>query len=241
MVKIKEFVVSVWGDFACFTRPEMKVERLSYPFMTPSAARGVLDAIYCKPQEFCWRVDRIDVMNSIRFIALRRNEVKDRISERAIMAAIKGGPAPVVVADATRDSSGSDQMGRTQRQTIALRDVEYRIHAHITPRDGFQVRAKALEEQAQRRMLGGKCFYQPYLGCREFPAYFELCAADDTRAPLPHSMDIGLMVYDVFNLDFVETGTASPFISLFRANLNNGTLHIPPWESPAVLKPERGG
>jgi len=227
--------LEVWGDLACFTRPEAKVERFSYPVMTPSAARGVLDAIYCKPVEFGWRVGQIDVLNPIRFITLRRNEVKDRISIAAIQKAMKGNEPPVIIADATKEMVGTDQLGRTQRQTVALKDVRYRIHAHICARPEFVHRLKGLEEQAERRMASGKCFYQPYLGCREFPGFFAF--SQDDRAPVDETLDLGYMLYDVFDLDKVVIDEAPPFISVFQGRLEKGVLKVPAWESPEVLRP----
>jgi len=232
---MQTFIVEAWGDFACFTRPEAKVERFSYPVMTPSAARGVLDAVYAKPEEFGWRIDRIEVLNPIKFIALRRNEVKEKINANTVKRAMAGGAAPMVLCDATKEMTGSDMMGRTQRQTMALRDVRYRIHAHIHPRPGSPGRIRALEEQAARRVASGKCFYQPYLGCREFVAYFGP-ALDETR-PVMESIDIGWMLYDVFDLDRVVRDEARPFISLFQASLDKGVLDVPAWESDQVHKP----
>ena len=229
-------VVEVWGDFACFTRPETKVERFSYPVMTPSAARGVLDAIYAKPVEFSWRVNKIEVLKPVQFIALRRNEVKEKISERAIVTAFtKGGELDPVIADTNKELSGTDAKGRTQRQTIALKDVRYRIHAHIKPRSGLGSKQKAIEEQALRRISKGKCFYQPYLGCREFTGYFAL--ADSDKQIEPVTMEIGWMVYDVFDIDMPVIDAAAPFVSIFRAQLVNGVMEIPPWESNMVIKP----
>ncbi|NLL18464.1 MAG: type I-C CRISPR-associated protein Cas5 [Clostridia bacterium] len=233
---MNQFVVEIWGDFACFTRPEAKVERLSYPVMTPSAARGVLDAIYAKPVEFSWRVTKIEVLKPIQFIPLRRNEVKDKISERAVRVAVqKGGELEPIIVDATRELYGTDAKGRTQRQTIALKDVHYRIHAYLQPRPNMLNREKALISQANRRIQSGKCFYQPYLGCREFAGYF--APGDDERQPINETIDLGWMLYDVFDLDQVNIGNAKPFISLFKAKLENGILHVPPWESPEVRKP----
>jgi len=234
---MKHFVVEVWGDFACFTRPETKVERLSYPVMTPSAARGVLDAIYAKPLEFSWRVHRIEVLKSIQFIALRRNEVKDKISAAAVLKARNGAEGPLIIADGTKDLMGTDAAGRTQRQTIALKDVRYRIHASIMPRKGFAHAAKALEEQAERRLVAGKCYSQPYLGCREFVGYFE--PSSGHGSPVAITDDIGWMVYDVFDLDAIDIDHAPPYISLFRAELKEGVLEIPNWESALVRKPDR--
>lgn len=234
---MKTFIVEVWGDLACFTRPETKVERFSYPVMTPSAARGVLDAIYSKPVEFGWRIGQIDVLNPIRYIALRRNEVKDKISLNSVYKAMNGGDAPLVICDTTRDMSGSDQVGRTQRQTMALKNVRYRIHASIHTRRGFENKRTALEEQAQRRIEAGKCYYQPFLGCREFIAYFEL--ADLQKQPINEITELGWMVYDTFDLEEVVIGEAKPFISLFNATINNGVINIPPWESDMVRKPPK--
>jgi CRISPR-associated protein Cas5d len=231
-------VLEVWGGLACFTRPELKVERFSYPVMTPSAARGVLDAIYCKPMEFGWRVNRIEILRPIRYIALRRNEVKDKISVPAVQSVMaSGGQISPLIADATRGMTGSDQQGRTQRQTMALVDVHYRIHARIQPRPQFDVRMTALVEQARRRIEGGKCFYQPYLGCREFAAFFAPVAGDGGVPPQPVNLDIGYMLYDVFDLDEArDDGYARPRISLFRATVSGGVLEVPAYEDPAVRK-----
>lgn len=231
------FKVEIWGDFACFTRPEAKVERLSYPVMTPSAARGILDAIYAKPKEFSWRVSRIEILKPIQFIALRRNEVKEKISERAVLSAARRGRElePIIV-DATRELYGTDAKGRTQRQMVALKDVHYRIHAYIKPRQAN--RLKAIQAQAQRRISGGKCFYQPYLGCREFTGYFSP-SGDNFLSPVEDiNMEIGWMLYDVFNLDEVVIGNATPFVSLFAAQVKRGVLEVPPWESELVKKPQ---
>ncbi len=233
---MSEFVVEVWGDLACFSRPETKVERFSYPVITPSAARGVLDAIYAKPIEFSWRIKRIEVFEPIQFIALRRNEVKDIISERAVRSVSqRGGELEPVVVDAAREMYGTDAKGRTQRQTMALKNIRYRIHAYIQPRKGMENRINSLKSQAERRITGGKCFYQPYLGCREFVGYFS--PAQENKDPIGESIDLGWMLYDVFDLDKVTSGDAKPFISLFKAKLENGVLHVPPWGSPLVHKP----
>lgn len=160
-----------WGDLACFTRPEMKVERVSYQVMTPSAARGVLEAILYRPQ-FRWQVRRIAVKKPFRFLAFRRNEVKSRLSTR--------NPQPLMADE-----------DRTQRNTLALRDVEYVIEASLvtTPLAGERRKPAIYEEDKgpdspikylsmfQRRAEKGQCFMQPAFGCREFPAYFELADA----------------------------------------------------------------
>lgn len=232
------FEVEVWGNLACFTRPELKVERFSYPVMTPSAARGILDAIYCKPREFGWRVDRIEILNPIRYIALRRNEVKDKISLRAVQAVMRsGGEISPLIADATKEMVGDDQHGRTQRQTMALVDVRYRVHAHIQPRPDFSEKIKALAEQMARRLNTGKCYWQPFFGCREFPAFFQP-AEPSGPPPQPIDLDIGYMLYDVFDLNHVQDdGFAQPRISLFHARVHHGVLEVPPYESAEVVKP----
>ena len=117
-------VLEVWGDFACFSRPEMKVERFSYPIMTPSAARGIFDAIYFKRTEFRWQIRRIEVLSPPTFIPLRRNEVKDKAPERAIQQWMSGkAPPEPLWADGTSEELGTDMKGRTQRQTMALKNV----------------------------------------------------------------------------------------------------------------------
>ncbi len=210
---MKEITIEVWGDFACFTMPEARVERLTYPFPTPSAARGILSAIYVKPKEFNWRINRIEVLNPIRYISFKRNEVKCTVSSEPI----------------------STEEERTQRQTVALQDVRYRISASIIPRPAFAERETQLYEQALRRIRGGKCFCTPSLGLREFVCYFE--ESDGTRQPIQQSMDAGLMVYDLFGPDDVEvTKKMKIRMSLFHAVMENGVIQVPPYDSPEVLK-----
>jgi len=238
-VEAKDQAIEVWGELACFTRPEMKVERFSYPVITPSAARGIYDAIYCKPAEFRWQITRVEVLNPISYIALRRNEVKDRVpSERTILKWMKGEAEPEPLwADGDRDLLGTDMKGRTQRQTMALRDVHYRLHARVHPWRGFEDGLQGLEMQFRRRASAGKCVYQPYLGCREFPAFFELIGVvGSPTVPLEVNMDIGLMLYDVFDLSRPGDCESAPRISLFRAEVRAGVLHVPDYESAAVLK-----
>lgn len=209
-----EIVLEVWGDFACFSNPAGgKVERLTYPFPTPSAARGILSSVYSKPSEFFWQVNRIEVLNPIRYISFKRNEVKSTVRDKPIY---------------------TDE-DRTQRQTVALRDVRYRIAASICPRESFSGTAEQLYAQALRRIRGGKTFAQPALGLREFVAYFE--ESDGARQPIPEDMDVGLMVYDVFDLhDFEVRKKARPQLSLFHAVMKQGVIQVPPYDSPEVLK-----
>jgi CRISPR-associated protein Cas5d len=244
-------VLEVWGDFACFTRPEMKVERFSYPVITPSAARGIFDAIYWDGKRdgkeihpyFYWQVTRIEVLEDPRYIALRRNEVKDKVPGTAILNKwMSGKEAPEPLwADGGKDELGTDQKGRTQRQTMALKNVRYRLSARIVPKSrNDSVKLNACFE---RRARAGKCFQQPYFGCREFPAFFEYI--DDPRAkpacPISLTRPLGLMLYDVFDLTREAVNeNAKPFITLFNASLHEGVLEVPAFDSPAVKKPGRG-
>ena len=209
----REIVLEVWGDFACFTDPASKVERRSYPVPTPSAVRGILSALYSKPPEFYWQVMRIEILNPIRYISFKRNEVKSTVKDMPIYA----------------------DEDRTQRQTQALRDVRYRITAEICPRPDFRGTVEQLYAQAMRRIRGGKTFYQPSLGLREFVAYFE--ESDGSRPPIQESMDLGLMVYDVFDRhDWAVRKKAKPILSLYHARMENGVIEVPPYDSPEVLK-----
>ena len=217
---MNEIKIEVWGDFACFSRPESKVERLTYPVITPSAARGILSAVYSKPVEFYWQIRQIEVLKPIRYATFKRNEV--------INSKIGRKPGPMLVED-----------DRTQRQTVALRDVRYRITAEIIPRPDFKGTVNQLYEQAKRRIHSGKCFFQPSLGLREFVYYFDEATDDE---PINESMDIGFMLYDVFDLHKYEvTKTAEPYVSVFHAVLENGVMNVPDFDSSEVLKPERGG
>lgn len=229
--------LEVWGDFACYSRPELKVERFSYPCITPSAARGIFDAIYAKPAEFRWQVNEIEVLAPPSYIALRRNEVKDKVNVNAVADFMTGKREPEPIwADGDRDLLGTDEKGRTQRQTMALKNVRYRLHAEILPWPEHRARQTALEAQFLRRAERGKCFYQPYFGCREFPAYFKLAEPRAEPRPIPLDLDIGLMLYDVFDLSRPGTAHDLPSVSLFRAVLRGGVLRVPEYSSPDVLR-----
>ena len=242
--------LEVWGDLACFTRPEMKVERFSYPVITPSAARGIFDAIYWDGKRdganmrpyFHWQVTRIEVLELPRYIALRRNEVKDTVPGTATLNKWMSGKEPPVPirADGGKDELGTDQKGRTQRQTMALKNVRYRLTAKITPKPGNDW--GKLNACFQRRARAGKCFQQPYFGCREFPAFFEYIEDPSSHPSLPIPLDqhLGFMLYDVFDLSReVVKGTDKAFITLFDASLVGGVLDVPPFDSEAVKKPGR--
>ncbi len=243
--------LEVWGDLACFTRPEMKVERFSYPVITPSAARGIFDAIYwdglrerqgresiMRPY-FHWQVTRIEVLAMPRYIALRRNEVKGRVPGAATLNKWMSGreqPEPLW-------ADGDDETaGRTQRQTMALKDVRYRLTAEIVAKPGFHSDRNKFDACFERRARQGKCFQQPYFGCREFPAFFEYLPNPGAApaSPAPFDQHLGWMLYDVFDLDKERVKTdETPFISLFEARVVKGVLDVPPFGSEAVRKPGR--
>jgi CRISPR-associated protein Cas5d len=242
----QRYTLEVWGDLACFTRPEMKVERYSYPVITPSAARGIFDAIHWhsvdgKPT-FRWQVHKIEILTLPRYIALRRNEVKDKVPPAVTIGKWMDGTKEVspLFADGDRETLGTDQKGRTQRQTMALKDVRYRLHGEIRPWPGFEREVAKADTMFARRADRGQCIYQPYLGCREFPAYFRLVKDPVAEPPpIPLDMNLGWMLYDVFDLSRPGSTTDSPRISLFQATIRNGTLEIPLYESSAVRKPPR--
>lgn len=234
--------LTVWGDLACFTRPELKVERFSYPVITPSAARAVFEAIYWKPK-FRWQVTRIEVLHWPRYIALRRNEVKDRApSPDTILSWALGRAEPEpLLADADKETTGSDAKGRTQRQTMALKDVRYRLYAEIRPWSQFQNELPGMEAQFRRRAAAGQCIYQPYLGCREFPAFFELCDEQEPEAPVALDLNIGWMLYDVFDLSRPGSNEDPAHVSIFEAKVCGGVLEVPEYTEDRVRKPPRGG
>lgn len=202
--------VTVWGDFACFTRPELHVERVTYPVMTPTAARGVLEAIFWKP-EFRWSIREIAVLNPIEYTGIMRNEVNSRASERSARAWEKAGIGGFVASE-----------DRAQRNTLALKDVRYVIRADIDLRTGVDAPEAKYRDQFRRRVERGQCFAQPYLGCREFSAFFAEPTAEDT--PLDLSMTLGRMLLD---LDYANgrSGDARP--RFFNATLDRGVMRIP--------------
>lgn len=244
----KTHTLEVWGDFACFTRPEMKVERFSYPVITPSASRGIFDAIYwegirdkdgMKPY-FHWQVERIEVLEMPRFIALRRNEVKGIVPGTAKLNKwINGQETP----EPLWADSADPTTGRTQRQTMALKNVRYRLTARIMPKAQFSApeQINKFDSMFERRARQGKCFQQPFFGCSEFPAFFEYVQSDEgQRPPVAFNQPLGWMLYDVFDLRRDIVRDDRPFISLFDATVVNGVLEVPSFESEQVRKPERG-
>jgi len=196
--------VKVWGEYACFTRPEMKVERVSYPVMTPSAARGVLEAIFWKP-EFRWLVREILVLQEIRIFSIMRNEV--------------GTKAPASPPSRPYYADGD----RQQRHTLALSDVAYIIRADIelTNRGTGEHPAK-YRDQFRRRVERGECRHQPYLGCREFSAFFAPTTGQEQ--PITGDLSLGQILFD---LDYQGAdGRVTPIF--FEAVLDNGALRVPP-------------
>lgn len=190
--------IKVWGDLACFTRPDLKAERQSYPVMTPSAARGVLDAICWRPSMF-WAVRSIAVLRPIRFIGFRRNEVTEKAGAQMVP----------IVADNVR----------AQRFTLALRDVAYVIEAdaRLTPKSAPDETPMKFAAMFERRVAKGQCFTQPCLGLREFAAFF---APDDGETPIQVDQDLGTMLHD---LHYGATTEAR----FFHARLDGGIMTVP--------------
>lgn len=201
--------VKVWGDFACFTRPEMKVERATYPVMTPSAARGVLESIFWKPQ-FVWRIEQIQVLKPIKYFSILRNEVNGRASLRAAQGFVANGGGY----DSTAD--------RAQRHTLALRDVAYLIKADIDLRPEVTDDVAKYRDQFRRRVASGRCFATPYLGCREFWASF--APPDGSERPIDVTEELGPMLLD---LDYATDGSGRGTPRFFDARLEGGVLSIP--------------
>lgn len=214
--------LEVWGDYALFTRPEMKVERTSYDVMTPSAARGLIEAIYWHPG-LKWCIDRIQICNPIRFTNIRRNEVKSTISARSASTVMDRGEGALYL------STSEDIQ---QRAALLLQDVRYVISAHfeMTDRAAPGDNPGKFQDIVKRRINRGQCYHQPYFGCREFPAQFRLC---EEIPPCPEelqgSRDLGWMLYD---LDYSDPQNIQP--RFFRGVLEDGVLTVPPWDSEEV-------
>lgn len=229
---MKNWCLEVWGDFACFTRPEMKVERMSYDVITPSAARAIFESILWKPA-IRWNITKIEVLRPIRWISVRRNEVNKKITS----------PSP-------KQMTNNHLLGmyiedeRQQRAGLLLKDVHYRIHAYfdflanegtINPSNSEiwsgeeeKVRFESAQESPakyaamfERRASKGQCFNQPYLGCREFSCSFKLVKqTSDLLQPISDSRDLGFMLYDI---NF--TDKKNPIPQFFRAIMTNGTIN----------------
>jgi CRISPR-associated protein Cas5d len=211
--------VEVWGDFACFTRPELKTERVSYPTMTPSGARGVLEAIFWKP-EAVWQVRRISTLAPVRWFNIRRNEVSDIPALEPIVRQAAGD------ADWRYDA----ETDRDQRATLGLRDVRYRIEADLVPKTKTDGDFAKYRDQFRRRVDRGQCFTQPFLGTREFTAFFG--PATDC-APIPWDDHLGLMFW---GFDYTTRPIRSGW---FSARVDRGVLEIP--DRPLPDSPPAGG
>lgn len=207
---MRTFCLKVWGDYACFTRPEMKVERVSYDVITPSAARAVFEAILWKPA-IRWRVTKIEVLNPIRWISVRRNEVGKVASVDSALTAMNRGTGGLGL-------YVEDE--RQQRAGLFLRDVAYRIHAgfEILPGAGGNNTPGKFLDMFERRAGKGQCVMQPYLGCREFAAHFELSDGMG-EAPIEDTRDLGWMLYD---LDYGKEITPR----FFCAEMKNGVIDL---------------
>ena len=214
--------VEVWGDYALFTRPEMKTERVSYDVMTPSAARGLLESIYWHPG-MKWCIDRIHVCSPIRFTNIRRNEVKDTISARKVKTVMEKGQGELNLA--TPESI-------QQRAAMVLRDVHYVIDAHfdLTENAAPGDNAGKFQDIIKRRLERGQCYSMPYFGTREFPAHFRRCTE---LPPCPDELkgvrDLGWMLLD---MDYTNPQNITP--RFFRASLTDGVMVVPPWDSEEV-------
>lgn len=204
--------MEVWGSDACFTRPEMKTERVSYDVITPSAARGIVEAVYYHPG-LRWVIDRIYVLRPIRFTNLRRNEVKDKISSGNALQAVNGtAKEPYIV------TSKSIQ----QRAALMLQDVHYVIEAHfdMTDRAAPSDNPGKFQDIVKRRLRRGQCFSQPYLGCRECTAHFRLWEGGEIPA-IAETRDLGWMLFD---MDYSDPENIQPMF--FRAQMVSGVIDL---------------
>ena len=203
-------LIEVWGDYACFSRPEMKTERVSYDIITPSAARGLVEAIYWHPG-MKYHIDRIYLLNPVRFTNIRRNEVKSTLLSSAALSAAKGGAAPVLYTSADIQ----------QRAALVLQDVHYVIECHFTMTDKAAPgdNPGKFQDILRRRLNKGQCYHQPCFGCREFPANFREWPAGEPIPALPVTQDLGFMLYD---LDYADPENIRA--QFFRAKLVDGVL-----------------
>jgi CRISPR-associated protein Cas5d len=212
------------GPLACFTRPELKVERVSYPVMTPSAARGILEAVLWKPA-IAWRIERIQTLKEIKFTSFRRNEVNSKANSPSAKVIQSGGQVGHYFADEDR----------SQRNTVALSDVDYIIEASFTftDRAGPDDNVPKFIDMFDRRLHKGQHFHQPYLGCREFAA--DVVPAEKAPPPINLTRDLGLMLWDI---EFSPKGNRPHY---FPAQLKNGILNVPEDPVTALLSAGQGG
>ncbi len=227
--------LKISGDYALFSRPEMKVERVSYDVITPSAARGVLEAIYWKPQ-IRWIIDEITVLNPIRFTNIRRNEVSSKIPVKGATGVNAGMKDPNIVPNMAVDQN------RQQRASLVLKDVAYLIKAHVAVLDYKMERngQAVTEDEAvgkhldmfKRRARKGQAFHHPYFGCREFPVDFELIENVSDLPPPDESLngekDLGYMLHDIeFEQEHSTKKVKSTVPHFFRAQMTNGVITVP--------------
>lgn len=207
--------LEVWGDYACFTRPEMKVERVSYDVMTPSAARGILEAIFWHPG-MKYVIDRIHVLSPIAFANIRRNEVKSKVSASAVYEHMTGGGKDLYL-----NTSEDIQ----QRAAMVLQNVRYVIDAHfelVPDKMGAGDNVGKFSEMLKRRIEKGQCYHRPYFGCREFPVQFQMWEEKDIPTAYPNeTRNLGFMLFD---MDYHDPQNIRPMF--FRAKLENGVLDL---------------
>ncbi len=224
----KEFCLEVWGDYACFSRPELKVERVSYDVITPSAARAIFEAIFWKPA-IRWEITKIEVLNPIKWENIRRNEVGAVASVNSLK--------PLYI-----------ENNRQQRNSLLLKDVHYRIYAKLVfipirlrPKETINPnRSNSSDENPMkyyemftRRASNGQCFNQPYLGTREFSCSFKLVSSpeDIHKAPIPEDKDLGIMLYD---MDFSDKKNITALF--YHAQMVQGVITVPPFDSENILR-----
>lgn len=215
--------VEVWGDYALFSRPEMKVERVSYDVITPSAARGLLESIYWHPG-LSWKIDRIYVCNPIRFTNIRRNEVKDIVSGSSVKSVMKSGKGEIYIA-----TSESIQ----QRAAMVLKDVRYVIEAHFDMTDNAAASDNPgkFQDIMKRRLERGQFYSMPYMGTREFPAHFKPCGEiPECPDELKGTRDLGWMLLD---MDYTDRSDIQP--RFFRATMTDGVIDVPALDSAEVV------
>ena len=206
--------LEVWGDFACFTRPELKVERFSYPVITPSAARGILEALFWHPG-LRWIIDKIYILSEIQYTNIRRNELKAKISASNVLSFAAKGEGELY--QSTKDDI-------QQRASTVLKEPHYIIEAHfeMTEHANPSDNPGKFREIFLRRARKGQCYHMPYLGCREFPAHFRLYEEESIAAAYHgETRDLGLMLYDI---DYSDSNNLRPIF--FHAQLTNGVLDL---------------
>ncbi|MCW5590286.1 MAG: type I-C CRISPR-associated protein Cas5 [Legionellales bacterium] len=216
------YCLEVNGDFACFTRPEMKVERVSYDVITPSSARSIFEAIFWKPS-IRWQITQIDVLKPIHWTSARRNELSNVVSSSSVTSAMKNNKGSLGI---------YIEEDRQQRAGLYLRDVSYRLYADLIFDQTKDVSAEYGKYTAmfERRALKGQCFNQPYLGCREFSCDFKLVLDNgNQKKPINETRSLGWMLYD---LDYQNVSSPNP--RFFNAEMKNGVILIPDWNSEEV-------